>query len=169
MSVTVTFRCGGCDANAPTDLALLLDVAEAAAQLRGGRDIEPCVLGDDDGDVTWCEAHDLPAYQRPTRPDYLCAAGHLVDALNRLEEAPVSLVCQHGSLARCCLVCELQADLAAARRAMRSTRWSLTEQARSDVHLYLACELEDGAAAREWVLAAMTAPGAHEPDSGALP
>ena len=70
----------------------------------------------------------------------------------------MSMVCQHGSLARSCLVCELQADLAAARRAMRSTRWSLTERARREVHLYLACELEDDTAASEWELAAMSDP-----------
>lgn len=31
----------------------------------------------------------------------------------------MSGVCEHGSLARQCLVCELTADLAAARRALR--------------------------------------------------
>lgn len=66
------------------------------------------------------------------------------------------MICEHGSLARSCLVCELQADLAAARRAMRSTRLSLTEQARRDVHMYLVCELEDYTAAEEWELAAMS-------------
>lgn len=72
------------------------------------------------------------------------------------EEANISRsVCEHGSLARSCLVCELEADLAAARRAIASTRFSLTEQARRDVHMYLVCEMEDDAAAAEWELAAM--------------
>ena len=65
------------------------------------------------------------------------------------------MICEHGSLARSCLVCELQADLAAARRAMRSTRLSLTEQARRDVHMYLVCEMEDDTAAEEWERAAL--------------
>ncbi|MHB1777984.1 MAG: hypothetical protein ACYCU7_18655 [Acidimicrobiales bacterium] len=52
----------------------------------------------------------------------------------------------------------MQSDLAAARRAMRSTRLALTAQARRDVHQYLVCELEDDDAAEEWQLAAMVDP-----------
>jgi hypothetical protein len=65
------------------------------------------------------------------------------------------MVCEHGSLARSCLVCELQADLSAARRAMASTRISLMAQERRWVHQYLIYVLEDAPAADEWELAAM--------------
>ena len=41
---------------------------------------------------------------------------------------------------------------------MRSTRRSLTTNARQEVHMYLVCELEDDAAAKEWELATMSNP-----------
>ena len=63
-------------AHAPTDLARLVAVAEAAAELRGQRAIAPCILAADDEDV-YCEAHDLAGYP--------CAAGRLVAALDALD------------------------------------------------------------------------------------
>lgn len=50
---------------------------------------------------------------------------------------------------------EFSQALFACRRAMQSTRDSLTETARREVHMYLSCELSDDAAADEWYEAAL--------------
>jgi len=60
---------------------------------------------------------------------------------------------------------EVRHALAAARRAIHATRFSLTEQARRDVHVYLSCEAEDDAAAAEWYEMAL-APRNDEEEPG---
>jgi hypothetical protein len=50
---------------------------------------------------------------------------------------------------------DLREALAACRFAMASTRASLTETARREVHMYLASELRHDAAADEWYEAAL--------------
>ncbi len=126
-------------AHAPTDLAALL--AENL-ELRGYRPCAPClaaILTGDHEDREW-----MAEYGEPF------VSGHRVHELEVQRDALLAENRRHAEQIE-----RLRGALADCRRAMKSTRSSLTPTARGEVHMYLSAELGDDRAADEWHEAAI--------------